>query len=621
VHLVFFSAYFQTSLNIFYGLLYIYKILILILFVAYIYAIINMCEIDTRGGDGIQHYHILHIRGKDDQRLVDETVILVDHKIESPFHFGQYEITYTTLRSTEISTAETQVLFIRTMIHLCHKRHVLLVLDTFADNAVFEYFINALRIYDGVGVPFKNVSILNIQSLEVGFSELHSSISVSRKIYKANDDSIKFTDAADDKEDVNLKTYVFRKIIDVFPSASRANDRQWPAGEVFKRYGNRLVAVAPSALLRPLTTVPTDIPRDAWWFRYLFSVPSCAHFRLTQSTGTCWLNAALNMILFTPVVANLIALEISSLVDQKLRKFVHNFKEEEKTAAFADMIFTLFYRIFCQKEKIRSQENFLSVVARRIKLILRPVLVASGCNIERYDDDYNRDGFSDCTGDVVQLILEQGINLAKISRESSYPFAKLSRLSGDAAKIDQILLNAELAADFEFSDLDALIERQPPFIVVSPHAMVEIPTTRTPPTLTTYALLFKFLPREIKKEHISYDLVSATLSIVISIFDDEETTVSSSDKPLFTHFVCGYRCGKEGWFVYDSNGYSISGDWQSEPERVLELLGYEYDDGNDFFFEKGLVDKETDTTPPRSSISFLGYRNAMYVPRTAQQIL
>ena len=44
---------------------------------------------------------------------------------------------------------------------------------------------------------------------------------------------------------------------------------------------------------------------DTWWYKYYFNIPVCAYGRLSQSSGTCWCNAVINIILLTPVIYEL----------------------------------------------------------------------------------------------------------------------------------------------------------------------------------------------------------------------------------------------------------------------------------------------------------------------------
>jgi hypothetical protein len=492
-----------------------------------------MCEKDTRNPTLVQSYHILHVRGKGDEIVKDG---IFNAKIESPFHFASYDITYTSVKSPQVDDD-----FVKLMITLCKRQHVFLILDTFADPDVFQNFGTALFNYsDQGGVNlFKNVTILNICS----------AFSKTWKYYEYKDSILRLKFKFDPIARSSVKTYVFRKIIRAYPRFSTSDGL---FNEVFTRDGgNRVLNVKNEVMQKVIEA--KNIPENAWWFRYLFNVPSCAHFRLTQSTGTCWLNAILNMILFTPAVQILISTELrGSQTQQKIVAF-EDFSKE--TTTLKDMIYSLFYHIVILKTKVRQDGiNFLFNVGNRIISALNPELIKSGYAEQNPDVE----GYFDRTCNVLRLLLEQVVpNLAQTGA-----FVTLQTTIPTPLKVP-------FTDVYDFAPAISAAKRRPPFISVCPKSEVNA---------LIYSLPLILLGSD-------YELESATILLC-----------PVEKRP--SHMVCGYRCGKE-WFVYDSNGINLRVNWYLHKREMANLFSIKY-------IEEGLED---------DFYTFCGFSNAIYVPR------
>lgn len=57
---------------------------------------------------------------------------------------------------------------------------------------------------------------------------------------------------------------------------------------------------------------------DQWWFKWYFSVPPCLSSRLTQSTGTCWMNSIINSLFFVPEIITLLTTKYNSLSNKDI---------------------------------------------------------------------------------------------------------------------------------------------------------------------------------------------------------------------------------------------------------------------------------------------------------------
>lgn len=56
---------------------------------------------------------------------------------------------------------------------------------------------------------------------------------------------------------------------------------------------------------------------ETWWFKYYMESPYCLYYRLFQSSGTCWMNATLNLFLLLPPIANILVKKFNEYPDRK----------------------------------------------------------------------------------------------------------------------------------------------------------------------------------------------------------------------------------------------------------------------------------------------------------------
>lgn len=112
---------------------------------------------------------------------------------------------------------------------------------------------------------------------------------------------------------------------------------------------------------------------NTWWFKYYFSIPPCAYGRLSQSTGTCWLNACLNILFLSEPIANLLIgkyyklpLELKTQIEQIERP-----KDILETSSSLQIILWSLVNIFLVRSKKATtlDSDFILVVGAKIKSI------------------------------------------------------------------------------------------------------------------------------------------------------------------------------------------------------------------------------------------------------------
>ena len=103
---------------------------------------------------------------------------------------------------------------------------------------------------------------------------------------------------------------------------------------------------------------------DQWWFKWYFSVPPCLSYRLSQSSGTCWLNSIINSMFFVPKISEILVknFETSGVTPIDLK----NFKFQNLNV----MLNSLIYDILIKKTKAKTEDgDFIGSIASQIKCI------------------------------------------------------------------------------------------------------------------------------------------------------------------------------------------------------------------------------------------------------------
>lgn len=109
---------------------------------------------------------------------------------------------------------------------------------------------------------------------------------------------------------------------------------------------------------------------STWWFKYYFSIPPCAYGRLSQSSGTCWLNTVLNIMFLTEPIRQMLLFQYKTL-DKELIKQVEEITEFTHIAAknfpLKVVLWSMVRLLLIQKKKALTLDgNFIGIIASKV---------------------------------------------------------------------------------------------------------------------------------------------------------------------------------------------------------------------------------------------------------------
>ena len=126
---------------------------------------------------------------------------------------------------------------------------------------------------------------------------------------------------------------------------------------------------------------------DQWWFKWYFSVPPCLSSRLTQSTGTCWMNSIINSLFFVPEIITLLTTKYNSLSNKEIIDKI-TFNKFDCIPCEYDLktlLFSLVNNLLIIKRKASTTDgNFIGSIASKVKCLYENKLEM--CNNKEYGD-------------------------------------------------------------------------------------------------------------------------------------------------------------------------------------------------------------------------------------------
>lgn len=336
---------------------------------------------------------------------------------------------------------------------------------------------------------------------------------------------------------------------------------------------------------------------ETWWFKYYFSIPQCAYGRLSQSTGTCWINTILNSLFLSESTAEMLKIKYKELYKEKHKeiKKIKSFHEFLATNFPLEIIlWSLVNLILIKKEKETTLSgNFMSVIASKIK--------SYGMyeSEDYYIENNLGNGFSDFYYSfrglqiVCDIFFKRNIDYCTIFmlQKDCIPINIYHKLYKIDAKYQEIeknindtnreeffklekIINDVKLLDEKSSNLvknmneDNLISSVNWFDVIFP----EIPISENdPPKIIIIPTLYKQAYRIYlsKKLHqiiyiggIEYKLISAGICFNVE-----------TNNGNLSHVVTGLLC-KSKYYIYDSNNLISYSDWnRAIYNDYIEQLG------------------------------------------------
>jgi hypothetical protein len=324
----------------------------------------------------------------------------------------------------------------------------------------------------------------------------------------------------------------------------------------------------------------SDNLTDQWWFKWYFNIPPCADIRLSQSTGTCWLNSAINSLFLIENIVNFIKnkYETLSLEDKENYKIpLKNFSINDDTKK---LVYSMIYHLVINKTKAHPKDkNFISYLATQIKCIYNNKKSKKMCENINYGnggDSYfavkiifsyilNKSDYF-CI-DISSLLYDEYNKLIKKYNKISNKINKIydeynNKKKSKDQNIEKInslydeynFLNKKSEnLEKKINILDKSIEKKIKNFKIEDVSYLKIKNEYIPNILVIRGN-FISLNKEIVFQTVKYILASAVISLKIKNIE---------------HAVSGIICNNKA-YIYDSNNILVKCDWY-KGEKELKI--------------------------------------------------
>lgn len=128
---------------------------------------------------------------------------------------------------------------------------------------------------------------------------------------------------------------------------------------------------------------------DQWWFKWYFSIPPCLSSRLTQSTGTCWMNSIINSLFFVPDIIKLFKIKYNSISNKDIIDKITFDKFDCITCKYDlnMLLFSLINNLLIIKRKAAVVDgNFIGIIASKVKCLYENKITTENCDNIKYGD-------------------------------------------------------------------------------------------------------------------------------------------------------------------------------------------------------------------------------------------
>ena len=300
---------------------------------------------------------------------------------------------------------------------------------------------------------------------------------------------------------------------------------------------------------------------DTWWFKYYFDTPLCAYGRLLQSSGTCWCNVIINILILCPFIVKIL---VSKFEEQK-RKNVHvhdSFESLQKSNPdLKTYLFGFINILLVNKQKAKFEDkNVVINLASKIKCEYEKEITPNE-NINCNDPSYG-DGGDSFFGirKVFDTLLTKNIDYVVIQKKNRIPYI-FNKLTYDE-QTRYVLIEKRLKELNNGTLLwnNVLYDK-------------EVDNTISPSILLIDYAIFggKIKPNtEITVSGITYTLEASNIDVNIK------------------HAIAGLKC-EDKYYIYDSNNFITYSDWNelnyTNYENLIKLNKveeYYQNTGNNF---------------------------------------
>jgi len=267
---------------------------------------------------------------------------------------------------------------------------------------------------------------------------------------------------------------------------------------------------------------------DTWWFKYYFDTPLCAYGRLLQSSGTCWCNVIINILILCPFIVKI-------LVSKFEAQGKNSFKSLQKSNPdLKTYLFGFINILLVNKQKAKFEdENVVINLASKIKCEYEKEITPKeniNCNIPSYGD--GGDSFFGIRK-VFDTILTKNIDYVVIQKINRIPYIFNNLTTGEQSRYDSIENRLkELNSSKTLTWKDVLYDK-------------EVDNTISPSILLIDYAIFDGKPKpstEITVSGITYTL--------------EASNIDVNKK----HAIAGLKC-EDKYYIYDSNNFITYSNW------------------------------------------------------------
>jgi hypothetical protein len=306
-------------------------------------------------------------------------------------------------------------------------------------------------------------------------------------------------------------------------------------------------------------------PPTVWWLEYYLATPICAFGRFTQSSGTCWCNTLLNILLLTTPLQKMLRDKYENVSQEKKQYIEKKYIKYEDFENSNDSLYILLYAVInlllIQHKKpefkyidasytktdieYNKEWTFVSQFACLIKNIYKRTKKLCSTRIYAVE---NGDGGDAAVGLIVALhvlfTFYEDFYIINQSYVKSFNIDKLKFLDYDESRI----LNKLKQSDKEeficdISDVNFNTGSIPKILLITKVTKIEF---KKIPTIINITID----PTTTKK----YILHAATI-----IIDDK-------------HAIAGLKCNDK-YYIYDSNNFITYDDWYlNNSQQYIQVL-------------------------------------------------
>lgn len=458
--------------------------------------------------------------------------------------------------------------------------------------AVFDQAINECE-NKNVLIVTNSISLLGITE---AINNYLVNVEVNNNHYLQNITIINYTD--DNTKVIYLvydsdKNEIFKKIVNVFSSQGTllSNDTNFFAETPMNRSVPKTIDTNKKSIYKITqrggeiknitarwmnTTSKSNNLVDQWWFNWYFNVPPCADVRLSQSSGTCWLNSSINALFLIKRIANLIVKRYNELENKNLYTLPLG-EFECLNCDLKVLLFSLVYNLVIRGKKAKpDDENFIGFLSSKIKCEYENKKNKSLCSGIEYGEGgdsfegikvilkyiLNKEDYlcidilqemSRSYNDFVEsynVLIKKYNNTNKLLQEAINKYNKTRNkdLMAEYKRYEIELVNIENDINDFKSELkkkekdlnqNSMILQKPNNYSIDNNDMFN---GRGNPDILVFRNNFITLQRTITFDGAIYNLCSAVIKLTIA------------------HVICGIICNDKP-YIYDSNNILVETNW------------------------------------------------------------